>query len=73
MKRFLFYHFDDFVDKGYEFFHIDEMNIVTVNDKLYMTDDYYIKHPMPAVELKKNMIISKNPQFIKPINRSYIR
>ena len=36
------------------------MNITTVNDRTYMTYDNYIKHPMPTVELKLNMIISKN-------------
>ena len=48
------------------------MNITTVNDKMYMTYDYYIKHPMPAVELKLDMIISKNPHLIKSLNRSPI-
>ena len=72
MKRFLLYDIDKFTDKGHEFSHIDEMNITTVNDKMYMTYDYYIKHPMSAVELKSNMIISKDPHLIKSINRSHI-
>ena len=48
------------------------MNVTTVNDKLYMSYDYYIKHPMPAVELKLNMIIRKNPHLLKSLNRSHI-
>ena len=48
------------------------MNITTVNDKMYRTYDYYIKHPLPAVELKIYMIISKNPRLIKSLNRSHI-
>ena len=48
------------------------MNITTVNDKMYMTYDYYIKHPMSAVELKLNTINSKNPNLIKSLNRSHI-
>ena len=60
------------MDKGHEFFHIDEMNFTFVNDKKYMTYDYYIKHPMSAVELKLNLIISKNPNLFKSLNRSHI-
>ena len=39
---------------------------------MYMNYDYYIKHRMPAIELKLNMIISKNPNLIKSLNRSHI-
>ena len=72
LKRYLLYQIHNFIDKGYEFSYIDEMNITTVNDKMYMTYDYYIKHPMSAVERKLNMIISKNPHLIKSLNRSHI-
>ena len=48
------------------------MNITTVSSKRYMTYDYYIKNSMPAVELRLNMIISKNPHLIKLLNRSHI-
>ena len=37
-----------------------------------MTYDYYIKNPMPAIELKLNMILAKNPHHINPLNRSHI-
>ena len=37
LKRFLLYHFDNFIDKGYMFSHKDEMNITTINDKMYIT------------------------------------
>ena len=72
MKRYLLYQIDIFIDKAYEFSHIDEMNITTVNDKMYMTHDKHIKHPMSAVESKLNMILSKNPHLIKSLNRSHI-
>ena len=72
MKRYLFYQIDYFIDKGHEFAHIDEMNITTVNDKMCMTYDYYIKHPMSAIDLKLNMIFSKIPHLIKSIYRSHI-
>ena len=40
------------------------MNISTNNDKRYMTNDYYIQHSMPAVELKLNKTLAKNPHLI---------
>ena len=48
------------------------MNIITINDERYMTYDYYIKHPMSAVERKLNKIISKKPHLTKSLNRSHI-
>ena len=72
LKRFLLNHIDDFIDKGYEFSHIDEMNITTVNDKMYMSFEYYFKHPMSMVERRLNMIIAKNPHLIKSLNRFLI-
>ena len=49
------------------------MNFTTINGKMYMTHDYYIKHPMSAVELKLNLIVAKSPNLIKSPNRSHIR
>ena len=72
LKRYLLYHIDDFMEKGHIFSHSDEMNITTVIDKMYKTYDYYIKHPMPAVELKLNKIFTKNPNLRKSLNRSHI-
>ena len=72
LERYLLYHIDDFIEKGHIFSHIDEMNTTTVNDEMYMTYNYYIKHPMPAVGLKLNMIFSKNPNLIKSPYRSHI-
>ena len=40
--------------------------------KCFLAYDYYITRPMPAVELKLNMIISKNPHLIKSLNRSHV-
>ena len=72
LKRYLLYEIDNFIENGYVFSHIDEMNITTINDKMFMAYDYYITRPMPAVELKLNKIISKNPHLIKSLNRSQI-
>ena len=48
------------------------MNISTINGKRYMTSDYYIQYPMPAIELKFNIILAKNPHFINSLNISHI-
>ena len=72
LKRYLLYRIEDFIEKGYIFSHIDEMNISTVNAKTYKTYNNYIKHPMSAVELKINMIIAKNPHLINRLNRTFV-
>ena len=59
LKRYFLYHIDNFIEKGYMFSHIDEINILTVDDKMCMLYDIYIKHPMQAIELKINMIIAE--------------
>ena len=72
LRRYLLNKIDNFIEKGYIFSRIDELNISTLNDKIFMTYNYYITCPMPAVELKLNMIISKNPHLIKSLKRSHI-
>ena len=72
LKKFLQYHIDDFIAKGELFSHIDEMNITTVNDKMNMSYEYHIQHPMPVVERRLNMVIAKNPHLIKSLKRSNI-
>ena len=72
LRRYLLNKIDNFIEKRYKISHIDELNITTVNDKMFMTYNYYITCPMPAVELKLNMILSKNPHLIKSLNRSHI-
>ena len=72
LKRYLLYEIDKFIENGHIFSHIDELNITTINDKTFMAYHFYIALPMPAVELKLNMIISKNPHLIKSLNRSHI-
>ena len=37
-----------------------------------MTNKNYMQNPMPAVELKMNMILAKNPHLMKTLNRSHI-
>ena len=72
LKKCSIYQIDNFIEKGLKFSHIDEMKIISVNDKMYMTYEYYLKNPMPAVEFKVNMIIIKNLHLKKSLNRSHI-
>ena len=48
------------------------MNISTVNAKMYMTYNNYIKQPLPAIELKFNRISARNPNLINRPNRSFV-
>ena len=73
LEESLLYLIDNFLQRGYIFSLIDEMNVSTINDKRYMTYDYYIQHPMPAVKLKLNIILAKNPHIINSLNRSHFR
>ena len=69
-KMYLLYQIDKFEE--HEFSYIDEMNLRTVNDEMYMTYEHYLKYPMPSIELNLNIIFSKNPHLIKSPNRSHI-
>ena len=72
LRRYLIHRIEDFIENGYEFSHIDEMNTITVDCKMYMTYDNSIKHPTHAIEFKINMIIAKSPHPINSLNRSLI-
>ena len=63
---------DKFLDKGYTFSHIDEMNISAISDKMYMTYEYYLNHPKSMLEWKLNLIPARNPHLIKSLNRNHI-
>ena len=62
---------DDFKNKGYNFNHIEEVNIITIAIKLDMTYDFCIKHKMHAVEWKLNAMINKNKSLIDSFNRNW--
>ena len=70
-KRSLLDGIENFIKKGHIFFYIDEMNISAVRDKMYMTYDNYIKHPLQAIELKLNMMAAKKPHRMNSLNRSH--
>ena len=72
LKRYLLNRIEDLLEKGYIFSHVFEMIISTINDKKYMTYEYYIKQPMQAIELNLNLNLAKNPHLINSPNRSHI-
>ena len=43
LKRYLLYDIEDFINKGYIFSHIEEMNILNINSDMFMTYDFYLK------------------------------
>ena len=45
------------------------MNFTTVNDKMNMSYEKYIKRPMQAVEMNLDMIDAKNPNLINSLER----
>ena len=51
---------DGLKNKGYNFNHIEEMNIITISNEMDKTNDFYITHNMPLVEWKLNAMINKN-------------
>ena len=59
-------------EKRYIFSQIDEMNISTVNAKMYMKIENYIKYPLQAIELKISTIFAKNPLLINSPYRYHI-
>ena len=50
---------DSLKKEGYHFDHIAEMDIITLAHKRDMTQDFYLRHNMPAVEWKLNALINK--------------
>ena len=50
---------NDYKIKGYTFNRIDELNNITIADKIDMSFDFYIKHKMHAVEWKLISMINK--------------
>ena len=49
-SKFLEKIFNDLKEKAYKFNHIAEMNTITIANKMDMSNDFYIKHNMCALE-----------------------
>ena len=62
---------DDFKNKGYNFNHIEEMNIMTVSNKMDMPYDFYIKHNMHMIERKLNAMKNKNKNLMNKFNETW--
>ena len=50
---------DDFKNKGYNINHFEEMDSRTIDNKIDMSYDFYIKHNMCALGKKLNAIVNK--------------
>ena len=61
----------DFKDKGYNFNHIAEMDIITLSNKLDMSYDLYIKHNKHSVGWKLSAMVNKNKNLINKRDRSH--
>ena len=62
---------DDYKYKGYTFDRIDELNIITIADKMDMSYDFYFKHNIHAVDLKLISMINKDKTLIKKLDRNW--
>ena len=70
-KKYLENVIHDFKNIGYNFNHIEEMNIITKANKKDKSYDFYIKHNMHAVEWKLNALINKNKSFFNKFNETW--
>ena len=50
---------------------MDELNIITITDKMDMSNDFYIEHNMHAVEWKLISMIKKDKTIINKLNRNW--
>ena len=60
---------DSLKEEGYDFNRIAEMDIITLDHKRDMTNDFYIKHNMPAFECNLDAIINKDKNLIDKFPR----
>ena len=61
----------DFKEKADKFNHIAEMNTMTIANKMDMSNDFYIKHNICALERKLNARINENKNLINKLNRKW--
>ena len=70
---------NDLKEEGYDFSHKAEMDSITLAHKPDLTDDFYLKHNLPAFEWKLNAMINKDknlinkfpPNWWHPINSNF--
>ena len=71
MKSLLIIFIDNLSSQGYKFCRINHMTFTTMNDKCFITFEYYMKQPILRLERQMNTIIAKNPNLIKLLNQTY--
>ena len=70
IKSYLLFYIDSCELAGYKIKNINHMIIKTISCECNMSYKYYINHPMSMLERRINMIIAKNPQIIKSLDRN---
>ena len=58
-------------EEGYDFNYTAEMGIITLAHKRDMTYDFYLKHNMPAFELKLNAMVNKEKNLVKKFPQNW--
>ena len=72
LRNFLSSKIEFFVRQGHKFSHLSEINISFISDLRNMTYEHYLQQPKPMLEWGINVILAKNPELIKSLNRSHI-
>ena len=67
-KRYKFYWIEYFI-KRTKFFHFNERNISTINEKRILTYERCITKPMRSVKLELNMIMARNLHLMYSLSR----
>ena len=70
IKSYLLFYIDSCEINGYKFKNNNHMIIKTISCMCNMSYKYYINQPMSMLERWINMIIDKNPQLIKSLDRT---
>ena len=70
INKFLLYDIDCFKSMGYKFYIVNQMTINLISDRCNLTYEKYINQPMSMCERKINIIIARNPEKIKSLDRS---
>ena len=66
-KKFVEKVISNFKNERFDFSHISQLNIIIVCNKMDMTDDFYIKHNMHAVEWKLNQKFNKDKNLMNKL------
>ena len=77
INAYLLDYIDFYVSRGYKFYNIHQVKIITNSDRCKMTYGNYINPPMHSIERRLNVIIARKPQlmnlFIRDKNHPLIK